>query len=103
MKKIISNKTWIIILLLTVCALNQLSAQVITATLSGVVKDAKGEGLPAATVTVEYPDAGIRQTLATRSDGRFTVPNLRVGGPYRVTVNHVSHKPEVTDSIYLEL
>lgn len=103
MKKIISNKRWIIILLLTVCALNQLSAQVTTATLSGVVKDAKGEGLAAATVTVEYPDAGIRQTLATRSDGRFTVPNLRVGGPYRVTVNHVSHKPEVTDSIYLEL
>ena len=36
-----------------------LNAQVTTATLSGSVKDSKGAALPAATVTVEYPDAGI--------------------------------------------
>ncbi|MCW3118490.1 MAG: TonB-dependent receptor [Chitinophagaceae bacterium] len=81
----------------------RLSAQVTTATLSGIVKDSKGAGLSSVTVTVEYPDAGIKQTLITRSDGRFTVPNLRVGGPYRVTVNHVGYKEEVTDNIFLEL
>lgn len=82
---------------------NQLSAQVTTSTLSGVVKDSKGQGLGSATVTVEYPEAGIRHILATKSDGRFTVPNLRVGGPYRVTVNHVSYKEVVSDNIFLEL
>lgn len=79
------------------------NAQVTTATLSGVVKDAKGSALAAATVTVEYPDAGIRQTLVTRSDGRFTVANLRVGGPYKVTVNHVSYQQAVSENILLEL
>src|SRR6185295_15205892 len=69
----------------------------------GIVKDTKGAGLGSATVTVEYPDAGIKQVLITRSDGRFTVPNLRVGGPYKVTVNHVSYKEAVTEDIFLEL
>lgn len=78
-------------------------AQVTTATLSGIVKDPKGVGLASATVTVEYPDAGIKQTLITKTDGRYTVPNLRVGGPYRITVNHVSHKEAVSESIFLEL
>jgi len=79
------------------------NAQVTTATLSGIVKDAKGSGLVSATVTVEYPDAGIKQILITKADGRYTVPNLRVGGPYRITVNHVSYKEEVTEGIFLEL
>ena len=80
-----------------------LSAQVTTATLSGVVKDSKGAGLGSATVTVEFPDAGIKQVLITKADGRFTVPNLRVGGPYKVTVNHVSYQQAVSEDILLEL
>src|SRR5688572_29582311 len=80
-----------------------LLAQVTTATLSGIVKDSKGTALNNATVTIEYPDAGIKHTLATRSDARFTIPNLRVGGPYKVTVNHVSHENSITDNIFLEL
>jgi hypothetical protein len=89
--------------LLAVLITHLLQAQVTTATLSGIVKNAKGEGLSSATVTVEYPDAGIRQVLATRADGRFTVPNLRVGGPYRVSVNHVSYKETISENIFLEL
>lgn len=78
-------------------------AQVTTATLGGIVKDSKGAALASASVTVEYPDAGISQTVVTRSDGRFTVSNLRVGGPYRVTVNHVSFQKAVSENIFLEL
>src|SRR5690242_7837555 len=103
-KLTLTQRHWIIIILFTLtCFTNQLSAQVTTATLSGIVRDTKGAGLGSATVTVEYPDAGIKQVLVTRSDGRFTVPNLRVGGPYRVTVGAVSHKESVSDNIFLEL
>ena len=63
----------------------------------------KGAPLVSATVTVEFPEAGIKQSLITKSDGRFTVPNLRVGGPYKVTVDHVSYQQEVTQDIFLEL
>ena len=80
-----------------------LTAQVTTATLSGLVKDSKGSPLASATVTVEYPDAGVKLGLTTKADGRFTVPNLRVGGPYKVTVNHVTYKEAVENNIFLEL
>lgn len=80
-----------------------LSAQVTTATISGLVKDSKGAALASATITIEFPDAGIKQVLVTKADGRFTVPNLRVGGPYKVTVNHVSHQQVVSENIFLEL
>lgn len=88
------------LMLLTV---TQLFAQVTTATLSGIVKDPKGQPLPAATVMVEYANAGIRQGQLTKGDGRFTVPNLRVGGPYKVTVSFLGYQENVTDNIYLEL
>ncbi|MEO6637846.1 MAG: carboxypeptidase regulatory-like domain-containing protein, partial [Ginsengibacter sp.] len=78
-------------------------AQVTTATLSGIVSDAKGIPLEGATVTIEYPDAGIKQSLVTKSDGRYTVPNLRVGGPYKVTVDQVSHQAGVAENIFLNL
>ena len=80
-----------------------LFSQVTTATLSGIVKDPKGAPLPSATVVIEYPDAGFKQTLATKGDGRFTVPNLRVGGPYTVSVSFINYQSSVTDNVYLEL
>lgn len=82
MRKQIKKQTWILIASLLFLTIN-LSAQVTTATLSGIIKDSKGTGLGSATVTVEFPDAGIKQVIITKSDGRFVVPNLRVGGPYR--------------------
>ncbi len=102
MRKYIKKQSLLFSAALLFLSIN-LSAQVTTATISGVVKNAKGTALPGATVTVEFPDAGIKQVLITKNDGRFTVPNLRVGGPYRVTVNHVSHQQVVSENIFLEL
>ena len=91
--------------IISICMLcsSVLVAQVTTATLSGIVMDPKGAPLVSATITVEFPEAGIKQSLVTKSDGRFTVPNLRVGGPYTVTVDHVSYQQAVTPNVFLEL
>jgi hypothetical protein len=74
-------KLFILIIFLTAFQMRA-QAQVTTATLSGIVKDPNNTPLSGATILVEYPDAGIRLNLVTKADGRFTVPNLRVGGPY---------------------
>ncbi len=79
------------------------NAQVTTATITGEVKNNKAQAIAGASVTIEYPEAGIRQTIITRSDGRFTVPNLRVGGPYKVTVTNVGYQTAVTENIMLDL
>lgn len=97
-----TTKTYLLGLLL-LCLSSYLHAQVTTATLSGTVKSSKGELLSGATVKVEFPDAGLTNVFVTKGDGRFTIPNLRVGGPYRVTISYVNTEPSVTENIFLEL
>lgn len=84
-------------------SVNQLYSQVTTATLSGFVKNSKGEALAGASITVSYPEAGIKLVVAARADGHFTVPNLRVGGPYSVVASYVNLAPSGPENVYLEL
>jgi hypothetical protein len=77
---------------------------VTTATLSGVVSAEKGgKPLPGATVQVAFADAGINKLLMTKTDGSFVLPNLRVGGPYTITVSYAGYTPKIDSNIYLEL
>lgn len=97
------QKSYAFTLFLLLCCSPSLFSQVTTATLSGIVRDPKGVPLPSATVVIEWTDAGFKQTLPTRGDGRFTVPNLRVGGPYTITVTFINFQTSVTDNVFLEL
>lgn len=103
MRKRSLPKGFIFLMILFHLATIQLFSQVTTATLSGIVKDASGIPLSSATVTIEFPDAGVKQILTTRGDGRFTLANQRVGGPYKVSVSHVGQQDVVEGNIYLEL
>jgi hypothetical protein len=96
-------KSLIPTILFVAALLMHVTAQVTTATLSGIVKDPKSAPLAGASILVEYSDAGVRFNLITKADGRFTVPNLRVGGPYKVTVTHVSYEEMSQSDIMLEL
>ena len=96
-------KAYLIAVIFFLSAPLYLFSQVTTATLSGSIKNAKAEPLINATVKVEFPDAGISLSVITKGDGRFTVPNLRVGGPYKVTVTYVNYETSVTENIFLEL
>ena len=60
---------------------------VTTATLSGVVADsATNEPISGATVVALHVPTGTQYRALTRSSGAYTLPNVRIGGPYRVTV-----------------
>ena len=76
---------------------------VTTASLSGVVKDDKGEGLPGATVVVVHTPSGTKYATATQPDGRYALQGLRVGGPYTVTTTFIGFKDQVNENIYLTL
>jgi len=74
-----------------------------TSALSGTVVDEKGEGLPGATVIAIHEPTGSRYGASTRGDGRYNIVNMRVGGPYKVTVSFVGYKESVQSGISLTL
>jgi Carboxypeptidase regulatory-like domain len=98
---------WRICLLLATVAfagMATLGAQgVTTAAIAGVVTDSAGAPLASARVVAVHGPSGSAYAAATRADGRFTIPGMRVGGPYRVTVTIVGYRPEAQDGIQLTL
>lgn len=78
-------------------------AQVTTAALNGRVTDAGGEGLIAATVVAVHTPSGTRYGVTTLNDGRYTISNMRVGGPYTVEASYVGFKNEKVEIVSLNL
>ncbi|MEO0338321.1 MAG: carboxypeptidase-like regulatory domain-containing protein, partial [Bacteroidota bacterium] len=93
-------------LLLVACLMtlaNVVHAQVTTATLNGTVKDASGTAMDAATVVAIHTPSGTQYGTTTRPDGSFTLPNLRVGGPYRIIASYVGYEDQTIEGIVLNL
>lgn len=78
-------------------------AQVTTSSISGVVTDSKGEGLIGATVKATHTPTGTIYGTTTRNGGEFTIPNMRVGGPYKVEVSFISFGTETYNDVFLKL
>src|SRR2546426_2457383 len=76
---------------------------VTTAAIAGVVTDSSGTRLEGARVVALHGPSGTAYAAVTRADGRFTIPGMRVGGPYRVSVALVGYRQEVQDQIQLTL
>lgn len=76
---------------------------VTSATILGVVTDAKGEALFGASVVAVHEPSGTLYGNATREDGRFTIPNVRVGGPYTIRVSYTGYEEKAEQNIYLSL
>jgi len=79
------------------------SAQVTTATISGTITSTDGKPLAGATVKISYTEAGINKSTTTQSNGSYVMPNLRVGGPYKVAVSFSGYQEKTEDKIFLEL
>ncbi len=80
-----------------------LEAQVTTASISGLVTDANGEPLIAVTVAARHTPSGQVFGTTTRNDGRYNLPNLRVGGPYVIEFSYVGYTTEKNEGINLAL
>jgi len=77
-------------------------AQMPTATILGVAKDASGGVLPNVTVTITNIDTGAVRTVKTSDDGEFRAPELPVGR-YEVKAEHPGFKTVTRKGITLEV
>src|SRR5580698_11008270 len=62
-----------------------------------------GTGLAGATVVALHTPTGTRYTTTTRKDGRFNLANVRVGGPYTISITYVGFREEKQENINLVL
>jgi hypothetical protein len=78
-------------------------AQVTTSSLTGKVTDGNNIPLFGATVTAIHEPSGTLYGATTLENGRYTIVNMRVGGPYTVEVSYVSYDAFKAEGIFLAL
>lgn len=96
MKKIL---TFLVVIISSIT----IQAQTTTSSIKGIVKSSKNELLSGASVTAVHTPTGSKYNGVSNSEGRFSMLNMKVGGPYKITISYVGYKPEVIEDIFLEL
>ena len=80
-----------------------LAQGVTTASLTGIVKDSRGEVVPGANVVATHTPSGTVYGTASRVDGYYSFPAMRVGGPYTIKTSFVGFKEQAVEDVSLEL
>ncbi len=78
-------------------------AQVTTSSLTGLIKDAAGEPSIGATVRATHTPSGTTYGVATNAEGRYTIQNMRIGGPYTVEISYVGYRTTTRTGLELAL
>lgn len=78
-------------------------AQVTTSSMAGKVSDDKGEPLIGATVVATHTPSGTTYGTVTNENGQYSIPNMRVGGPYEVVISYIGFSDQKYDNLYLQL
>ncbi|MCH8276853.1 MAG: TonB-dependent receptor, partial [Bacteroidetes bacterium] len=76
---------------------------VTTAALNGIVTDDQGQPLPGANVVAVHGPSATRYGAATRTSGAYSIPNMKIGGPYAVTVSFIGFETLTEEDVYVSL
>ncbi len=76
------------LLLLFVMTGFALHAQVTTSSITGTVTDKNAQPLEGATITATHTPSGTNYMTTSGKQGTFTISNMRIGGPYRISVSY---------------
>ena len=78
-------------------------AQVTTSSLSGVVKNQKGESLSGASVQATHVPTGTIYKTSSSKSGVYNIPAVKPGGPYTITVSFIGFKEEIATNLETSL
>ncbi len=76
---------------------------VTTSAMAGIVSDQQGAALVDAVITAVHLPSGTSYRAVARVGGTWNILNMRVGGPYRVTVAAIGYQPNTKDDVQLAL
>ena len=76
---------------------------VTTSGLSGLVSNQNNEPLVGANIVVAHEPSGTQYGTMVREGGVYTILNMRVGGPYTVTVSYIGYKKQTEENVFLSL
>ncbi len=76
---------------------------VTTASLTGIVTNDQGAPISTANVVATHLPSGTQYRGSVTSSGRYNLPNMRVGGPYRVTVTSLGFEPKSESDVNVGL
>ncbi|MDX1638165.1 MAG: TonB-dependent receptor [Balneolaceae bacterium] len=71
--------------------------------IEGTILDEENQPLPGANVVAIHEPTGSRYGTASRSNGRYTIKNVRVGGPYVIQVTFIGYNAQKKEIPNIEL
>jgi outer membrane receptor protein involved in Fe transport len=78
-------------------------AQVTSSSITGSVSSDAKVALEGATVTAVHVPSGTRYVTQSGKSGQFTFPNVRVGGPYQITITFTGYQEKVEKEVFASL
>lgn len=74
-----------------------------TSSLSGKITDNKGESMPGASIIAIHLPSGTQYATNSDNAGNYRIQNMRIGGPYTVTVSFIGYSSNSYTEISLKL
>ena len=74
-----------------------------TSAVNGYVTDESGQPLIGATILTEHLPSGTKYGTISDVNGSFNIANMRIGGPYKITVTYTGFAEQVQENVYLNL
>lgn len=80
-----------------------LSAQTTTSKINGIITDTTGETLFGANIMALHTPTGTVSGTTALDNGRYALSNLRIGGPYTISVSYLGYKSKKITNVFLTL
>lgn len=78
-------------------------SQETTSEIQGIVTGANKEALAGATIIAIHQPTASQYSTTSRKDGHYNLANLRVGGPYLITISYVGYEDKKYENVTLLL
>ena len=94
---------WAALALVLFLATGVLAQGVTTGQMGGFVVDTEGNPIVNATVVAVHQPSGTSYGTSSRGGGAWNIPNMRVGGPYTITVTMIGYRDYQETGVQVEL